>query len=72
MLKNSARFRATRGVKLMTEEGRLYRLKEKRRLRLGALRMHACTPWPRGLPNIWSKVRKTLNERIFNNSELVM
>lgn len=56
----------------MTGGGRLYTPKEKTRLRLGALHMHACTHWPRGLPNIWSKVRKTLNERIFNNSELVM
>lgn len=26
---------------------------------------HACAHWPSGLPNIWSRVRKTLNERIF-------
>lgn len=72
MLRDSARFRATRGLKLMTGGGRLYTLKEKTRLRLGAPHMHACTHGPRGLPNIWSKARKTLNERIFNNSELVM
>lgn len=49
-----------------------YTVKEKQRLCLSTLHMHACTHWPRSLPNIWSKVRKTLNERIFNNSELVM